>query len=56
MSTKNIQVAVSINRGPEDVIGFVSDVRNRPKYIQSLKSISDIQGEPGEISNSWHWT
>lgn len=55
MSKQNIQVTVSIDRGPEAVIGFVADIRNRSKYLQSLKSVSDIQGEPSEVGTSWHW-
>ena len=55
MSKQIIQVAVPINATPEAVIGFVADIRNRAKYLQSLKSISDIQGDPGEVGTSWRW-
>jgi carbon monoxide dehydrogenase subunit G len=56
MSKQNIQATASINSSPEAVISFVADIRNRLKYLQSLKSISDIQGEPGEVGSSWRWT
>ena len=56
MSKQNVHLTVAINNTPEAVIGFVSDIRNRSKYIQSLKSISDIQGEPGEVGTSWKWS
>ena len=55
MSTQNVQVTVSISNTPEAVIAFVSDIRNRAKYLQSLKSVSDIQGEPGEVGATWRW-
>jgi carbon monoxide dehydrogenase subunit G len=55
MSKQNIQVAVPINVTPQAVIEFVADIRNRAKYLQSLKSISDIQREAGEVGTSWRW-
>jgi carbon monoxide dehydrogenase subunit G len=56
MSKRNVQLTVAINNTPEAVIGFVSDIRNRSKYLQSLKSISDIEGEPGEVGTTWKWS
>ncbi|QDV40422.1 Polyketide cyclase / dehydrase and lipid transport [Stieleria neptunia] len=55
MSKKTLQVSVSIDRDPETVIGFISDLRNRMKYLQSLKGASNLQGEPGEVTKSWDW-
>ena len=50
MPTKQIQAAVSVNREPKEVIGFVSDIRNRLKYLQSLKSVSNVEGSPAEAT------
>lgn len=50
-----IQADVWIENTPESVINFISDIRNREKYQQSLKSITDIQGEPGQIGSTWRW-
>lgn len=55
MSKKNLQVAVSIDRDPEAVISFIADIRNRTKYLQSLKAVSNIHGDPGEVTKSWGW-
>ncbi|QEG02715.1 Polyketide cyclase / dehydrase and lipid transport [Stieleria maiorica] len=55
MSKQNLQVSVSIDRDPEDVIRFIADLRNRLKYLQSLKSVSNIRGEPGQVTKSWDW-
>jgi carbon monoxide dehydrogenase subunit G len=55
MSKKNLQVAVSIDLDPETVISFIADIRNRTKYLQSLKAVSNIQGDPGKVTKSWDW-
>lgn len=55
MPRKTIQAAVSVSLGPEEVIRFVSDIRNRSKYLQTLKSVSNIEGTPGEVTRRWNW-
>lgn len=55
MPRTQIQAAVSLRFDPEAVIRFVSDIRNRSAYLQSLKSVSNIQGAPGEVTRSWNW-
>ncbi len=55
MLTKQIQAVASVNLDPEDVIRFVTDIRNRSKYLESLTSVSNIQGAPGEVTKSWNW-
>jgi carbon monoxide dehydrogenase subunit G len=55
MSKKNLQVVVSIDLDPEAVISFIADIRNRAKYLRSLKAVSNIQGDPGEVTKSWDW-
>ena len=55
MSTNTVQEEVSINNTPEAVIGYVADVNNRPLYLPSLKSVSDIEGEPSAVGTTWRW-
>ena len=56
MSTSTVQVNVQINKTPEAVISYVADVRNRPLFLPSLKSISDINGDPAAVGTTWRWT
>ncbi len=53
--SNTIQANVYIKNTPEKVINFISDIRNRAKYQQSLKSVTDIQGEAGQIGSTWKW-
>ena len=55
MSKSTVQTEVSINNTPEAVIGYVADVNNRPLYLPSLKSVSDIEGEPSAVGTTWRW-
>ena len=56
MSKKTAEVNVQINNTPEAVIEYIADVNNRALYLPSLKSVSDVQGEPTEVGTSWRWT
>jgi carbon monoxide dehydrogenase subunit G len=56
MSTYAIDVQAHIDNTPEAVLSYVADVRNRPLYLPSLKSVSDIQGEPSAAGTTWRWT
>jgi carbon monoxide dehydrogenase subunit G len=56
MTVRSYQVKASISNTPAAVIGYVADVRNRPLYFPSLKSISDIKGEPSAVGTTWKWT
>ena len=55
MSKSTVQTEVSINNTPEAVIGYVADVNNRPLFLPSLKSVSDIEGEPTAVGTTWRW-
>jgi carbon monoxide dehydrogenase subunit G len=50
------QTSGFINNKPEAVISYVADPKNRPLFFPSLKTISDIQGEPTAEGTSWTWT
>jgi carbon monoxide dehydrogenase subunit G len=53
---QTIDVQAHIDNTPEAVIRYIADVRNRPLYLPSLKSVSDVQGEPSAAGTSWRWT
>ena len=50
------EISGKIRNTPSAVIAYVADPRHRPLFFPSLKSISDIQGEPTAVGTSWKWT
>lgn len=56
MTTRNFEVSIRIENTAEAVIGYIADVRNRPLYLASLKSVSDIKGDPSAVGTTWKWT
>jgi carbon monoxide dehydrogenase subunit G len=52
--SQNIDVTAYIANTPEAVIAYIAEVRNRPLYLPSLKSVSDIKEGPG--GTTWKWT
>ncbi len=55
MSQQSVQVSTTISKSPAEVIAFIADVRNRASYQQALKSVTNIQGEPGQVGTTWNW-
>lgn len=55
MTTQRHQVTAHIRNTPEAVLGFIADVRNRTRYLPSLRSLSDIQGGPVGAGTTWKW-
>jgi carbon monoxide dehydrogenase subunit G len=55
MTTQRHQVTAHIKAKPEAVLGFIADVRNRTRYLPSLKSLTDIKGGPAGAGTSWKW-
>jgi carbon monoxide dehydrogenase subunit G len=53
---QQVKASGTIDNTPEAVLGYIADVRNRTFFLPSLKSVSNIQGEPVSASNSWKWT
>lgn len=51
---QSIDVTAHIENTPEAVMGYIADVRHRPLYLASLKSVSDIKEGPGGAT--WKWT
>jgi carbon monoxide dehydrogenase subunit G len=54
--TRTFEVTAQIENTPEAVLNYIADVRNRPLFLPSLKSVSDIQGEPSATGTMWKWT
>ena len=48
-------VTAHIRNTPEAVMAFIADLRNRTRYLPSLKSLTDIQGDPSAAGTTWRW-
>ena len=53
MSAQSVTAQVQINNSPQAVIEYIANSENRPLYLSSLKSISNIEGE--SVGGSWTW-
>ena len=53
MSSQSAEAHVQINNSPQAVIEYIANVENRPLYLPSLKSVSNIEGE--SVGSSWTW-
>ena len=56
MSAQSATAQVQINNSPQAVIEYIANTENRPLYLSSLKSISNIEGESVGGSWTWCWT
>ena len=56
MSSQRASSQVRINNSPQAVIDYISNSENRPLYLSSLKSISNIEGESVGGTWTWCWT
>ena len=55
MTMQTHDVSTHINAAPEKVIAFISDVRNRTRYVPSLKSLTVTQGDGSAVGTTWKW-
>ena len=53
MATQTAEAEVQVNNSPQAVIDYIANIENRPSYLPSLKSVSNIQGE--SVGSSWTW-
>jgi carbon monoxide dehydrogenase subunit G len=55
--SNSIEVTANINNSPEAVLAYVADVRNRPYYLPSLKTVTEVKdaGNHG-AGTTWKWT
>ena len=56
MSAQSATAQVQINNSPQAVIEYIANVENRPLYLPSLKSVSNIEGESVGSSWTWNWS
>jgi Polyketide cyclase / dehydrase and lipid transport len=54
MTKQKVQTSTHIENTPEAVMSYIAEVRNRPLYLPSLKSIEDIKG--AGAGTTWKWT
>ena len=56
MTTQTHDVTTHINAPPDKVLAFIGDVRNRTRYVPSLKALTDVHGDPaGGVGTTWKW-
>jgi carbon monoxide dehydrogenase subunit G len=55
MTTQHHHATAHIKNKPEAVLGFIADVCNRTRYLPSLKSLSDVKGDPAGAGTTWKW-
>jgi carbon monoxide dehydrogenase subunit G len=55
MTMQTHDVSAHINAAPEKVLAFIADVRNRTRYVSSLKSLTVAQGDPSAVGSTWKW-
>jgi carbon monoxide dehydrogenase subunit G len=56
MSVRTYSTSGHIANTPEAVIAYVADPRHRPLFFPSLKSVSDVKGDPTAVGTTWKWT
>src|SRR6516165_1077644 len=56
MSTRSFEVSTYIENTPEMVLTYIANVRNRPLYLPSLKSVTDVKENPEGTGTTWKWT
>src|SRR4051812_47606205 len=55
--SNSIEVTATIDNTPEAVLAYVADVRNRPYYLPSLKTVTDVKAAPDNgAGTTWKWT
>jgi hypothetical protein len=53
----SIEVTASIDNTPEAVLSYVADVRNRPYYLPSLKTVTEVKDAPNHgAGTTWKWS
>jgi carbon monoxide dehydrogenase subunit G len=56
MTTQTAEAEVQVNNSPQAVIDYVANIENRPSYLPSLKSVSNIEGEAVGARWTWCWS
>ncbi len=56
MTTQTAEAQVQINNSPQAVIDYIANIENRPSYLPSLKSVSNIEGDSVGATWTWCWS
>ena len=56
MPARHLELSTHLENTPEAVMSYIADVRNRPLYLPSLKSVTDIKEASGGAGTTWKWT
>ena len=56
MATQTAEAEVQVNNSPQAVIDYIANIENRPSYLPSLKSVSNIEGESVGATWTWCWS
>ena len=56
MTTQNATAEVQVNNSPQAVIDYIAIIENRPSYLPSLKSVTNITGDSVGASWTWCWS
>src|SRR5260370_57490 len=56
MSTHRFEATAHIENTPEAVMSYIANPSNRPFYLSSLKSVTDVKEVAGGAGTTWKWT
>lgn len=51
-----IHRSVTLSKKPDQVIDYISDVRNHPAFISALQSVAELSGDSKNVGTTWQWT
>lgn len=55
--SSSIEVTANVDNTPEAVLAYVADVRNRPYYLPSLKTVTEVKETANHgAGTTWKWT
>ena len=52
----HVAKSVTISSDPKRIMEYIADVNNHPAFLDPLKSISKLSGDPRKPGTSWDWT
>lgn len=55
MPAKTVETTMHIDNAPDAVLAYIADVRHRTAYLPSLKSLTEVTGEPSAVGTTWKW-
>ena len=52
----HVAKSLTISSDPKRIMEYIADVNNHPAFLDPLKSISKLSGDPRKPGTSWDWT